>query len=108
MQRKLLIIFVGICLLLVYIIVLHSVIRHNTFSEEIENNTLIILNQDNTTHEVTVKLFDSNNSSIFDELYVLDPEKEIKSQYPARLVTGTSIDVTLNIGSSKNDSFFKG
>lgn len=50
MQRRLLIIFAGIlliifagiCLLLVYIVVLHSVIGHNTFSEETENNTLVI------------------------------------------------------------------
>lgn len=106
MQRRLLIIFAGICLLLVYIVVLHSVIRHNTLSEEIENNTLVIRNQDNTTHEVTVKLFDSNNNSIFNELYVLDPEEKIKSQYPARLVTGTSIEVTLNNNITKTETIY--
>lgn len=106
MQKRLLILFAGICLLLVYIVVLHSVIRHNTLSEKIENNTLVIRNQDNITHEVIVKLFESNNNSIFNESYVLDPEKEIKSQYPARLVTGTSIDVTLNNDITRTETVY--
>ncbi|RXA19673.1 hypothetical protein EQO05_08755 [Methanosarcina sp. MSH10X1] len=106
MQRRLLNIFAGICLLLVYIVVLHSVIGHNTLSEETENNTLVIHNQDNTSHEVTVKLFDSNNSSIFNELYVLDPEEKIKSQYPARLVTGTFIEVILDNNITKTETIY--
>ncbi|KKG40625.1 hypothetical protein, partial [Methanosarcina mazei] len=69
---------------------------YNSLHEKKENHTLIIRNQDNTSHEVTVKLFDSNNSSIFNESYVLDPEEKIKSQYPVRLITGTYIEVTLD------------
>jgi hypothetical protein len=53
-----------------------------------------------------VKLFDSNNNSIFNESYVLDPEKEIKSQYPARLITGTSIDVTLNNDITRTETVY--
>ncbi len=53
-----------------------------------------------------MKLFDSNNNSIFNESYVLDPEKEIKSQYPARLVTGTSIDVTLNNDITRTETVY--
>ncbi|KKH81473.1 hypothetical protein DU80_17435, partial [Methanosarcina mazei] len=64
-RRRLIIIFVGIFLLLILTVVLPYVIMYNSLHEKKENHTLIIRNQDNTSHEVTVKLFDSNNSSIF-------------------------------------------
>jgi hypothetical protein len=105
-RRRLIIIFVGIFLLLILTVVLPDVIMYNSLHEKKENHTLIIRNQDNTSHEVTVKLFDSNNSSIFNESYVLDPEEKIKSQYPVRLITGTYIEVTLDNNITKAETVY--
>lgn len=104
-RRKLLIIFVGICLLLLGIIVLPYVIRHNSLPDKKENNTLLIIhNQGNTSHEVTVKLFDSKNTSIFNESYILAPREDIRNQYPVGLVTGTYIEVTLDNNITKTET----
>jgi len=103
-RRRLLIIFAGICLLLILTVVLPYVITYNTYHEK--NHTLIIRNQGDTSHEVTVKLFDSNNSSIFNESYILDPEEKIKSQYPVRLITGTYIEVTLDNNITKAETVY--
>ncbi|WP_148705963.1 hypothetical protein [Methanosarcina siciliae] len=105
-KRRLLIIFAGICLLLILAVVLPYVITYNSLHETKENHTLIIRNQDNTSHELTVKLFDLNNSSIFNESYVLDPEEKIKSQYPVRLITGTYIEVTLDNNITKAETVY--
>lgn len=96
-RRKFLIIFVGICLLLVGIIVLPSIIRHSLLPDNSGNNTYFIIhNQGNINHEVTVKLFDSKNTSILNESYVLDPGEKIESHHPVGLAAGTYIEVTLD------------
>ncbi|HIH74392.1 MAG TPA: hypothetical protein HA306_03845 [Methanosarcina sp.] len=96
-KRKFLVISVGIFLLLVGIIVLPSLIRNSLLPDKTENNTyLIIDNKGNTSHEVTAKLFDSKNTSILNESYILDPGEKIENYYPVGVVAGTYIEVTLD------------
>jgi len=103
-KRKFLIIFVGICLLLVGIIVLSSLIRNSLLPDKTENNTyLIIDNRGNINHEVTAKLFDSENTSILNESYILDPGEKIESYHPVGLAAGTYIEVTLDGNITETD-----
>lgn len=97
MSRRFLIILVSMCLLLIAIIILPSDIKHDFLSDKKESNTLFIINnQDNISHEVIVKLFDSKNTSIFDKSYTLASGEHIESQSAVGLATGTYIEVTLD------------
>lgn len=113
MPRRSLIIFVGLCILLVSIIFLPSLIRHNLSSDTNKSNlssdkqegyTLyIIKNYGNINHEVTVELFNSKNTSIFNESYILAPNKQIESESSVGLADGTRIEVTLDNTTTENE-----
>lgn len=106
-RRKFLIIFVGMCLLLVGIIVLPSIIRHSLLPKNSTLTLFTIYNQDNTDHEVTVKLFDSKNTPIFNESYILAPDEIITSQLSVGLETGAYIEVTLDNNITETETFYE-
>ena len=79
------------------IIVLPSIIRNSHLPDKTDNNTYItIYNKGNVNHKIIVKLFDSKNTSIFNESYVLSHEEKIESYYPVGMAAGTYIEVTLD------------
>ncbi|MDR7664662.1 hypothetical protein RG963_02440 [Methanosarcina sp. Z-7115] len=99
-RKKIQIAFVIICLLLV-IITLNSFVWHNSFIDKEETNnenrsSFFINNWGNTSHEVTVELFNSKNASVFNELYISVPGETIESQFPITPVPGVEIKVTLD------------
>lgn len=106
MARRFLIIFLSICLLLVSIVFLPSFIRNPLLSDKNESSlpsdvkegfTLFIIhNKGNTNHEVTVKVSDAKNISIFNESYILAPGEDISVESSVILTTGTCIAVTLD------------
>lgn len=104
-RRRFLIIFVGICLLLVGIIVLPSVIKHYSLPDTKESgNSFFINNWGNKSHEVTIEIFNSKNTSIFNESYISAPDKNIRSQFPTKLAPGTYIEVTLDSNITKTQT----
>jgi len=94
-RRKFLIIFVGICLLLV-IITLSYFLWHDSLIEANSEitNFFFIHNWGNTSHEVTVELFNTQNASVFNESYISVPGETIESQFPITPVPGVEIEVT--------------
>jgi hypothetical protein len=60
-------------------------------------------NKDTISHQVMVEISDSNNNSIFKEVYVMDPDSEISQSKSAWLLLqlsfppGNSKDVTLKV-----------
>ena len=104
-RKKIQIAFVVICLLLVSIIVLTSFVRHNSLLDKKESgNTFIINNMGNKSHEITVEVFDSKNTSIFNESYVLAPGKYIRSRFPFTLEPGMYIEATLDNNITMNQT----
>ena len=87
----------GICLLLV-IITLGYFLWHSSLIEANSEitNSFFIHNWGNTSHEVTVELFNTENVSVFNESYISVPKETIKSQFPITPVTGVEIEVTLD------------
>lgn len=99
-RKKIQIAFVIICLLLV-IITLNSFVWHNSFIDKEETNnenrsSFFIHNWGNTSHEVTVELFNSKNASVFNESYISVPGETIESQFLITPVPGVEIKVTLD------------
>lgn len=96
-RRKFLIISAGICLLLV-IITLSYFLWYNSLIEANSEitNFFFIHNWGNTSHEVTVELFNTQNTSVFNESYISVPGETIKSQFPITPVPGVEIKVTLD------------
>jgi len=60
-------------------------------------------NKDTISHQVMVEISDSNNNSIFKEVYVMDPDSEISQSKSAWLLLqlsfppGNSKDVTIKV-----------
>jgi hypothetical protein len=102
--RKFLIIFAGICLLLVSIVILNPFTQQNSLidkennnnSESDNSNSFLINNWDNTSHEVTVELLNSKNASVFNKSYTTVHGETIKGQFPVTLESGTEIKVILD------------
>ena len=88
---------VGICLLL-FIITLSYFLWHNSLIEANSEitNSFFINNWGNTSHEVTIELFNTQNVSVFNESYISIPRETIKSQFPITPVPGVEIKVTLD------------
>ncbi|AAM03938.1 hypothetical protein [Methanosarcina acetivorans] len=96
-RKKIQITFVIICLLLVSIIIFTSFVKHySLFDKKESGNSFFIINWGNKSHEITVEVFNSKKTSIFNESYISDPKKDIESQFPFRLESGTYIEVTLD------------
>lgn len=91
MKRKILITLTVISVLLVGIIALNSYI-----SKKETGNFFSINNWDNTSHEVTVKLFNEKNEYIFNQSYVSAPNETIINHFPTKLESGMYIEVTLD------------
>jgi hypothetical protein len=97
MSKKNKIVIIVICLLLVSIIVLTFFVNHNSLLDKKESgNSFFIVNLGNESHEVTVEVFNSKNTSLFNESYISAPRKTISSQFPTKLTPGTYIEVTLD------------
>ena len=97
MSKKNQIVFVVICLLLVSIIFLIFFVNYNSLLDKKESgNSFFINNWGNKSHEVSIEVFNSKNTSIFNESYILAPGKTISSQFPTTLAPGTYIEVTLD------------
>lgn len=111
MSRKILVIFVCIFLLLISIIVLIPVVKQNILLDKNENNNnkesgnyFFIHNWGNKSHEVTVEVLDSKNTSIFNESYMSAPKKEsMRKQFPFTLTSGTYIKATLDNNITKTE-----
>lgn len=68
-----------------------------------EYTLYIINNQGSINHEVTVELFDSKNTSIFSESYMLAPDEQIKSESNVGLADRTRIEVTLDNNTTETE-----
>lgn len=88
---------VSICLVLV-IITLSYFLWHSSLIEANSEitNSFFINNWGNTSHEVTVELFNTQNVSVFNESYISVPRETIRSQFPITPVPGVEIKVTLD------------
>ncbi|AKJ40083.1 MULTISPECIES: hypothetical protein [Methanosarcina] len=107
--KKSLIIFAGICILLVGIVILNPFMQHNSptgkeennveeenNSESVDPNSFFINNWGNANHEVTVELLNSKNTSVFSKSYSSVPGKTIKDKFSITPVPGGEIVVTLD------------
>jgi len=103
-RKKIQIAFVLICLLLVSIIVLTSFVKHNSLDEKESGNSFFIINWGNKSHDVTVEVFNSKNTSIFNESYISAPGRHARNQFPFTLELGTYIEVTLDNNITKTQT----
>ncbi|WP_440946002.1 hypothetical protein ACSAZL_18265 [Methanosarcina sp. T3] len=73
-------------------------------SDKKEGYTLYIINNHGSiNHEVTVELFDSKNTSIFNESYLLAPDEKIESESSIGLADRTRIEVTLDNNTTETE-----
>lgn len=119
--KKSLILFAGICLLLVGVVILNPFMQHNSptgkeesnveeennveeknnveeenNSESVDPNSFFINNWGNANHEVTVELLNSKNTSVFSKSYTSIPGETIKDKFSITPVPGGEVVVTLD------------
>ena len=63
---------------------------------------LSLKNEDVSSHEVVIEIFDQNNKSIFKETYELDPEEEIRHPRPFLLKFRWLKECTLKVTVDNN------
>lgn len=107
--KKILIIFAGICLLLVSAVILNPSTQHTSLISKEENssennssnerdvyNSYFINNWGNANHKVNVELLDSKNNSVFSKSYTSVPGESIEKKFPVKPEPGEEIVVTLD------------
>lgn len=108
--KKILVIFAGICLLLVCAVILNPSTQHTSLISKEENssksnnssnerdifNSFIINNWGNANHKVNVELLDSKNNSEFSKSYTSVPGESIEKKFPVTPKSGEKIVVTLD------------
>lgn len=107
--KKILVILVGICLLLVSAVILNPSTQHTSLISKEENNSesnnsnernifnsFIINNWGNANHKVNVELLDSKNNSVFSKSYTSVPGESIEKKFPVTPKSGEKIVVTLD------------
>ena len=90
-KRKVLVIFLGVCLLLSGLLILNSYIGTKE-----SGNSFYIQNWGNSSHKVTVKLFTERGISIFNQTYVLVSSETTINHFPIMLEPGMYIEVKLD------------
>ncbi|WP_462273273.1 hypothetical protein [Methanohalophilus sp.] len=106
-EKRNIALFIGILLLgLLIASSIFNLPSLNPIDNPKENDTLtfFLQNWGDTDHEVTVKIFDQKNNSIFNESYVLTPGERIKSPVITSMLGMYRYEVTLDNNITKTQT----